>query len=306
MRTLIVKINPDIPKQIADIFQNKYSSNTLCYQIQSDLTRIEINYLLKYFSERIFFELNEICDYGFFKALNPETIFDFEIINNEKQINSCSDLSMYYQFNDWIIVRNGIYDQSLKQNIGLFEAKIVDFFNDGEKDVFFIKWGENALNQISNKKIHSLIQNGISPFDTYINSDQVLPYRKQGTDRDLSVIHMEVFAKFAHKNFKEYWDDPENLYFQNNQQLTVVNWEHHFHEIFNKQKNTIATDYQNENIKINNTAGSDDKNGVWISIDRKGQELIIPLMDVKSILTPVFFKKDLKIYQYWASFFCQQ
>ena len=233
-------------------------------------------------------------------------MFDFEIINNEKQTKSCSDLSMYYQFNDWIIVRNGVYDQSLKQNIELFEAKIVDFFNDGEKDVFFIKWGENALNRISKKKIQSLIQNGVSPFDTYINSDQVLPYRKLGPDRDLSIIHMEIFLDYAHKIFKDYLEDPENLFLHQKQQLTFINWEYHFHEKFNKQKPTIASNYQKENFKIINTAGSDEKNGVWISIDRKGQELVIPLIDVERIITPVFFKNDLKIYHYWASFFCQQ
>ena len=77
-------------------------------------------------------------------------------------------------------IRN--FDRSLKQNIGEMTGIIVDFFSDGQEDIFKIRFGIQALSGFSEKNMKCLIERKISPFYTYLSPDQILPSSEHDSD----------------------------------------------------------------------------------------------------------------------------
>ena len=109
--------------------------------------------------------------------------------------------------------------------------------------------------------------------------------------------------KYAPEKIKSYWNNPQNHNYYDQQKPIFEYWENLLNNRFDDQNEITGTTFQNETVKILSIAGSDEKNGVWINIRINEKELIIPLSNIRRISTPFKFNYDLKIYNYWASFF---
>ena len=286
-----------------DTFQIKNFTDYICFSIPADFDQNDLFHITKYFRAKVFENIKnptENIHTGNF--LNDDQI-KFKLLDIKDNPQNCMDLSIYYQYMDWIIVRSGMFDQSLKQNIGEMKGIIVDFYNNGQEDIFKINLGIQALSGFSEKKMKFLIDRKISPFYTYLSPDQILPSSEPDSTESIQDSQVQNLLKYAPEKIKSHWNNPQNKNYYDQQKPIFEYWENLLNNRFDDQNQITGTTFQNETVRILSIAGSDEKNGVWINIRINERELIIPLSNIRRISTPLKFNYDLKIYNYWASFF---
>jgi hypothetical protein len=302
MKIFSLKTDQDLFEIVKDLFQMKNPADLICFSTPKGFNQNDFSHLTNYFKKIITekYESTNLTNSSLFQFENK---IKFQLLDVKEKPKNCIDLSIYYQYMDWIVVRSGIFDNSFKQNIGGYEGEIVDFFSDGKQDIFKIYLGIQSLSQFSDKKMKFLFENNISPFYTFLSSDQILPSNRSDPGISLRDSHIQIFLKYSSEKIKTHWINSKNMSHYNNQNPIFEYWESLFDRIFADQDRLMAVTYQNETVRILSTAGSDEKNGVWINIMNNEKELRIPLSDIKRISTPLKFNHDLKIYNYWALFF---
>ena len=262
MKIIAITPHPDLIEIVKDTFQLKNDTDYICFSIPPDFDQNDIYHITNFFRTKVFKNIkNPSKNIHINQILSNDQIF-IEILDIKDKPQNCLDLSIYYQYMDSIIVRSGILDQSLKQNIGEMTGVIVDFFSDGQEDIFKIRFGIQALSGFSENKLKFLIERKISPFYTYLSPDQILPSGEHDSEVSIQERQVQTLLKYAPEKIKSYWDSPLNNIFYDEQKPIFEYWENFLRNRFDNQNEITGTTFQNETVKILSTAGSDEKNGV--------------------------------------------
>ncbi len=305
MKIIALTPDPDLLETVMDTFRIKNFADYICFSIPEDFNESDFLLLTNFLKTKVFKNIKISTTYGQTNQFLNDDRIKFELLDIRDDSKICVDLSIYYQYMDWIIIRSEIFDRSFKQNIGGMKGIIVDFYSNGQEDIFKINFGTQALSQFSENKLKYLIERKISPFYTYLSSDQILPSIKSDSYDHMQDSQALTLVKYAPEKIKSHWENPQNRCYYVKQKQIFEYWESLLSTRFTEQNHLIGTTFQNENVRILSIAGSDDKNGVWINIEKNEKELIIPLSNIRRISTPINCNFDLKIYNYWASFFFQ-
>lgn len=303
----IIALNPDpvLLETVMNTFRIENFTDYICFSIPADFNQNDFLLLTNFLKAKVFKNIKRSTEYVQTSQFLDDDRIKFELLDIKDDSKICVDLSIYYQHLDWIIIRSEIFDRSIKQKIGGMKGIIVDFFSNGQEDIFKINFGTQALSLFSENKLKFLIERKMSPFYTYLSSDQILPSIKSDSDDHIQDNQVLTLLKYAPEKIKSHWENPQNRCYYDKQKQIFEYWETLLSNRFTEQKHLIGTTIQKENVKILSIAGSDEKNGVWINIQKNEKELIIPLSNLRRISTPINLNYDLKIYNYWASFFFQ-
>ena len=122
--------------------------------------------------------------------------------------------------------RGEVFDYYLRIPISNFIGRIIDFYNDGERDIFYIQWSNQSLSQISENSIQKCINNKIPPFGSYISHDMVLPINFSETPFLADKKQMELLKPYFLDKFE---DEYFSVFGKINQDgFPYQIWEHFF------------------------------------------------------------------------------
>ncbi|MBE0688056.1 MAG: hypothetical protein IH585_18835, partial [Anaerolineaceae bacterium] len=115
------------------------------------------------------------------------------------------DLSweIFFRFNRWIRVCDGIFDEDLDWFISGFTGKIIDFYSDDETSVFLIAFSGKSIAKIPLDHLQKSINN-ISPFYTFLNPELIMPDTPPEDENIDEETRIGIMLKFI--NFQNYSD----------------------------------------------------------------------------------------------------
>lgn len=243
-------------------------------------------------------------DPQFFDKSTREAFPEFVTDRNDIPA-SFSEISTdhFFRYGNWVKVRSGVYDRYLKMHIGNFIGQVVDFYTDYSDDIFYIQWASEFLQRIPTRKVSRLIGVDISPFGTYVSSNLILPIfheedQAESNDAKLAVFLQHLPSKH-HPIFDQlFQSDP----IKSNRPLESI-WEAFWHELITRMQ-PIEVHLPGQRIGLlMDTAGSDDKCGVWVLAAESGNELILPMLDLLDIEQRENLPEILEFYRLWANLF---
>ncbi len=295
------------PKNLENIsnpfyfIQNK-NEISVSIEIPDDLTENEVNNLVEFLSEKIFVFFKNKYNVSFDNDSKTNSWLSFTIVNGNKTTENTLLLANFYQYNSWVKIRSDIYDQYLKMPISHLKGKIIDFYNDGENDVFFIVWSSESLLQIPESNIKKCLRRKISPLGTYIQSDMILPIDFFENSSDLSrsqtnLLKPYLMEKFE-SEFKTVFSELEIMSFNNSEEI----WENFFENVIQENREIFLYKAK-QTWKLISVSGSDEKNGVWVEVAINSKRYLYPLNEFSNILSLDNIKRIFEFYLVWSNFF---
>ncbi|PKO18357.1 MAG: hypothetical protein CVU39_02660 [Chloroflexi bacterium HGW-Chloroflexi-10] len=267
--------------------RNFLTNNLLAISLPEDINQSELDILSLVIPDLI----STDASYKLISTKQP-TIREY-IPNN---LNSMT-LQNFYHYLSSIIVRAGTIDEFTNIDISNYTGKIVDFFADGDDPIFFIEWDLITLNKFSKSVIDKLLNKGISPFVTFLSSQDLLP-----GPIDLSYQRNER-KQFEHLfPGQKIFEGIKNSDSQFTWVSTAAKWELYFSNLLSlySSQSIICVTKQRKKIKLKEITGSDDKLGVWCVVETENNLKITLLQDILRILSPMEINLPLKQYKYWA------
>jgi len=284
---LVYQIMESDTLHIKPQIRNFLTNNLLAISLPEDINQSELNILSLVIPDLI----STDASYKLISTKQP-TIRE----NIPDNLNSLT-LQNFYHYLSSIIVRDGTIDEFTNIDISNYTGKIVDFFADGDDPIFFIEWDLITLNKFSKSVINKLLNKGISPFTTFLSSQDLLPgpidlsnQRNERKQFELLFPGQNVFKEIENLNSRFPWLS------------TAAKWELYFSNLlssYSSQSITCVTK-QRKKIKLIEITGSDDKLGVWCMVETDNNLKITLLQDILRILSPMEINYPLKQYKYWA------
>jgi len=296
-----------VPKNLEDESNPLHSVGnknkiSVSVEIPDDLTEIESSELFIFLTEKIIFFLNNKFHVHFDVDHNWNEWLTFKIEKGKKTNDNTFLLSNYYQFGSWVKIRSGIFDQNLNMPISNLKGKIIDFYNDGENDVFFILWCSESLRSIPEEKIKKCIKRKISPLGIYLQSDMVLPIFYYENPKDILISQIKLLKPYILEKFeKEFYlvfSDYDKTAFENSNQI----WEHFFENLI-LDNSDLYLKRGKQDYKLLKISGSDEKNGVWVEVENRSKTYLFPLNDFSKIISHNKFQGIFDFYLYWSIYF---
>lgn len=269
-------------------------------EIPDDLNQNEINELSIFFSNVKRDYLKRNISFEKVALTNIEDNFCFNISNDNPPNTNPLQLSNYFRYNNWVKIRQETFDDYLRIPISNFVGKIIDFYNNGEKDVFYIQWNHQSLSQISEKNIHKCINNKISPFGSYISNDMVLPIYFSETPFLVEEKQMELLKPYFIKKFEVEYNSVFGK--KNTDDFSYQIWEHFFDNLLQNEHEIHLIKNRSE-FRVISISGSDEKNGVWVEVTNANKKFVIPLNSFKKIKTSLTIENYFAFYKFWSIFF---
>ncbi len=295
------------PKNLENISNPFYSIKnkneiSVSAEIPDDLTENEVNNLVEFLTEKIIIYLKIKYRVSFENNIKENKWLSFTIDKGNKIIENTLLLANFYQYNSWVKIRSNIYDQYLKMPISHLIGKIIDFYNDGENDVFYVVWCSESLHQIPEPIIKKCFRRKISPLGTYIQSDMILPIDFFENSYDLSrsqtnLLKPYLMEKFE-SEFKTVFSELETMGSKSSEEI----WEKFFENAIQENRE-IFLNKAKQTCKLISVSGSDDKNGVWVEVEINSNRYINSLNEFSSILSTDKFKRIFEFYLLWSTYF---
>ncbi|PKN86084.1 MAG: hypothetical protein CVU46_08955 [Chloroflexi bacterium HGW-Chloroflexi-8] len=276
------------------------------FEIPEDCNQSEFDELTKFFSEEISVILKNEIGLEKFHSTNIDQNFTFKIstkISTDIPPDTIpTNLSKFFRFNKWVKIRDEVFDYYLRIPISNFVGRIIDFYNDGDKDIFYIQWSCQSLDKISQQSIQKCLNKKISPFGTYISKDFILPINFSEPPFLIEKKQMDLLKPF----FKNKFEDEYNSVFDNKNQddFPYQIWERFLDNLFRTENNINLIKNKSE-FRIVSIAGSDEKNGVWVEVMNTNQRFVAPLNSFLKIKTSLLIERFFVFYKYWSTYFCR-
>lgn len=303
MSYLVAKlIHTDSVKLKSDSKQN-LNRFQIAIRLPEDFTSAELHDLEEVLRRKL---INDIkCSEDFINSADIQFLNSNIDVITQKTINfKALDLSHFFRFNNWVKIRSGVYDRYLKMNSSNFIGRIVDFYNDGEQDIFYILWSKETLESLQFAKLQRLMTKKISPFGTYVSTDLITPIVYQEDETLLQRKQLEIFyTQIANKYSNEY-DKVFGASESNTDIETEVMWEHYFSQLLSVNKPVFCFFGSAREYQISDIVGGDQKTGVWVELSYAEKNQIVPLSDLDGIKENKEFSAFLAFYKYWAKIFC--
>lgn len=277
MTFVLLEINKDLRNQlISGSIINNYSDVDLFYfSIPTNLTISDQDHLIKQ------------C-FLFFQSQFFENIQNYIIVeHNREEIKSqhkSKELSweIFFRFNKWVKICDGIFDEDLDWSISGFIGKIIDFYSNDETSVFLIAFSGDALSKIPIEHLKTNFYN-ISPFYTLLEPDLIMPDKgPENTNAD-EKQRIEIMLQLTNfqinSSTEEFECFPDLLQFWKDQL---------------KEKLICPIE-----VRINSSDQSifqlidipyfDERFGVWVTLLSEERIVDVPIMEIIKVINNKFF-----------------
>ena len=152
-----------------------------------------------FFKQKFVAIINNKIDRDLNSEIDPDLWLELKVVSHIDSNSEILHLSNFFQFNSWVKICSNTYDQFLKMPISNFIGRIIDFYNDGENDVFYIEWSSNSLENFSDPNLKKCIKRKVSPFGTFITSDMVLPINYTENIQQLKRNQIKILRTFFYR-----------------------------------------------------------------------------------------------------------
>ncbi|PKO07516.1 MAG: hypothetical protein CVU41_02150 [Chloroflexi bacterium HGW-Chloroflexi-3] len=286
MKVVLLTINESIRNLLNpdSIINNFPQVDSFYFSIPTNSSIPDQNHLIK--QGLLFFQSQFTIDIGSYisvenkRAIRKNLIFFKEF-----------SWEIFFHFNKWIKVCDGIFDEDLDWFISGFTGKIIDFYSNVESSVFMIAFSGNSLSKIPLEHLKSNINNNIPPFYTFLEPDLIMP--------DLEPENVNVDEKQRIDLMLKLTDF---------QDLSTVEKFKNFSDILNfwvdlfKEKTVIPIE-----VRIDSSDRSiyqlidipyfDERFGVWCTLLSDKKYLDIPMTKILEITNNKIFNNLLMNYQ---------
>lgn len=184
---------------------------------------------------------------------------------------------IFYQFNHWIKVNNGIYDQNLRWDISGFTGRIIDFYKDERHTLFLISLSLESLNSIPVHHFQST-DFEFSPFYVVLASSFFTPLLSP------DIVHDEIEGSI--KKMMNVFT--KSVLIQDNPVKNLDEFLIHCSSVFDNQlrKNEVnrVKTIEQKTIVWKNMISIDDKFGVWGLFYDGERNIQIPIADIETVI----------------------
>jgi len=272
MKLVLLEINESLRNLIKpDSIFNNYSEFDLFYfSIPSNLTNADQNHLINQ-------------GFLFFQSQFSVKIENHIFIENKRDVRNivkiAKELSweIFFHFNKWVKVCDGIFDEELERFISGFTGKIIDFYSNDESSVFMIAFSGNSLSKIPLEHLKTNIDNKIPAFYTFLDPELIMPVLEPENANVDEKHRIELMLKLT--NFQNY-----SIGEKFNSFSDLLNfWKNQF-------KENVVTPVE---VRINTSDRSiyhlidipyfDERFGVWCTLKSDEKIIDIPIMEILEI-----------------------
>lgn len=271
MRIVLLKLTEEARKGIkSDSILNHYPHlDSFYFSIPSRLSVADQKHLIKRGSQ-------------YLQSQFSMSIVDLVSVGSSRDIRRknqhAKELSweIFYHFNHWVKVCEGIYDQELDWFISGFSGKILDFYTDDENSIFLIAFSGDSVSKIPVKHLIE-ISRTTSPFYTFLESDLIVPDFDPVNFLEDEKKKMDLFVELS--DFKEYpQENFENLF------DLLKFWEAQFRTHLLTAEPVRLDSYHNILALLVDIPYFCERFGVWGTLLIGDKKIDIPLIEMEEIL----------------------
>jgi hypothetical protein len=279
MKLVLLEINDTLRNLIKpDSIFNNYSDVDLFYfSIPVNITIAEQNHLINQ-------------GFMFFQSQFSVNIENHIFVENKKdftnKIKIAKELSweIFYRFNKWVKISDGIFDEDLDWFISGFTGKIIDFYANDETSVFLIAFSGDAISKIplDHLKTNCIT---VSPFYTFLEPGLIMPDKEPentNADEKQRIEIMLQLTNFQINSSLEKFDGLSDL---------LHFWEDRFKD---KLVNPIEVRINSSDQSIYqliDIAYFDERFGVWVTLLSNNKIVDIPILEIERVINNKFFNE---------------
>jgi hypothetical protein len=233
---------------------------------------------------------------------NPiENLISINDVNYQEIIQMGKELSwdVLYQYDSWIQVRSGVFDDELGLDISGFIGRIIGFFSNRNQNLFQIAYSGNTISKI---KINPHKSKFVSPFYTILETDLILP----SVHPDDIHFDENLKFKFARETFKHQNIFPESevtdLKYLGFYRL-IVEWEYELTTKLPKNNHVWIQTKTKKDLLWTGIHNSDQYYGIWGKFEKTEEKILLPLTDIEKIFNNNDLFISLKRYKKFAKIF---
>jgi hypothetical protein len=290
MKLVLLEINDRLRNFIKpDSFINNFSDIDLIYfSIPPNLTIADQNRLINQ-------------GFIFFQSQFSVNIENHIYVENEKDFTNKIEIAkeisweIFYRFNKWVKVSDGIFDEDLDWFISGFTGKIIDFYANDETSVFLIAFSGDALSKIPLEHLKTNFNN-ISPFYTYLESGLIMPDKGPENINIDEKQRIEIMLKLI--NFPDYSTGEKFKCLSDLLQF----WEDQF---ISKLVNPIEVRINSSNQSIYQLIDIpyfDERFGVWVTLFSGEKIIDVPIMEIDKVFYNITFNELIIEYKKMMAF----
>ena len=282
MKRVLLSINQVLrnfinPTSIINIFSEV---DLFYFSIPTNLTISDQNHLIK--QSFLFFKSQFSVDIE-----NHISVENKRVVTKNKKLSKELSWEIFYRFNRWVRVCEGIFDKDLDWFISGFTGKIIDFYSDEESSVFLIAFSGESITKLPLDHLQTN-SNNISPFYTFLESEFIMPAigpEDVNVDEKKRIGTMLKFSNFT--NYENIESFSALLKF----------WEDQFRENLDNPVKVRINSSDQSIYQLKDIPYFDQRFGVWGTI-YSGETIIdIPLMEIVEITNNRFLNNLVMDYQ---------
>jgi len=285
MKLVFLEIKADLRNLLKpdSIIKNYSEVDSFYFSIPTRLSISDQNHLIKQ-------------SFLFFKSQFSVDIENHISIVNKREIGTklkvAKELSweIFFRFNRWIRVCDGIFDEDLDWFISGFSGKIIDFYSDDKNSVFLIAFSGDSITKIPLNHIQATINN-ISPFYTFLEPELIMPdigpenlnvdeKKRIGIMLELTNFkNLSTFEKIeSFSGLLKFWEDQFKANLVNPAEVRI-----------NSSDQSI--------YKLKDIPYFDERFGVWGTLISDIKMVDIPMMEIQEVTNNKFLSDLIMEYQ---------
>lgn len=288
--------------EIQSILNSLNEDFSISIQIPNNLSKNDLDDLLIFLKIKFSSIINKKINRALEANIDTDVLLDLKYCNHVENKTELLYLSNFFQFNSWVKVCSNTYDQFLKMPISNLIGRIIDFYNDGENDVFYIEWSSTSLEHLTDSTLRKCIRKKVTPFGTFIESDLVLPVNYTENIQKLKQNQINLFKPYIPDKFELEYNAVFNLQSSSANLYPDQIWANYFENVLYNEKE-IDLFFNDQPARLITITGSDEKNGIWVEVESESKRYIRPLNEFTNISTPGFIKQVFNFYLFWSTYF---
>lgn len=266
MKLVLLEINENLRNLLKpdSLFNNYLGVDLIYFSIPTNLSIVDQNHLINQ-------------GFIFFQSQFSEKVENYISVENKSDVRinlkHAKELSweIFFRFNCWVRVCDGIFDEELDWFISGFTGKIIDFYSNDENSVFLISLSGDSISKIPLEHLKTIIDNKITPFYTILESDLIMPDKIPDNIPEDEKLRIESILNLI--NFQDY---STRGIFTNISDLLLF-WENQFKEKF---VNPVEVRINSSNQSIYHLIDLpyyDERFGVWCTLKSDEKIIDVPI-----------------------------
>ncbi len=197
--------------------------------------------------------------------------------------------NIFYRFNQWVKVCEGVFDEDLDCFLSDFTGKIIDFYVDDNKNIFLLALSGDSVSKLPIYQLNTIFRDS-SPFYTFLDQELIMPDFVPENLLIDEIKKTDILLKLT--DFKDY----QNEIFENFSDILKF-WLAQF------RSNLKGS----EQVKINSSKQTGallvdipyfcDRFGIWGTFSIGDKNIDIPLIEIEEITSNNYLNKLYQKYQ---------